>query len=167
MVWKEKCPAFAGYTGIAMTSYSEERAPIDPPSPGAQIVSFERPPNALQRAVQQRAQEHMEALQAKPKVSLLRRVVTLLLAAIPVFLLLAGFLVAVQAVRFIAALYANSHKAEPPAQQQEMPVEPSRPGLIMLVPDRAIPADPAASAPAVSDQAPAAQPPAEHTPPTR
>jgi len=147
-----------------MTSYSEERAPVDPPSPGAQIVSFERPPNALQRAVQQRAQEHMEALQAKPKVSLVRRVVTLLLAAIPVFLLLAGFLLAVQAVRFIATLYANSHKAEPPAQQQEMPVEPSQPGVIMLLPDRTIPVDPAASDPAASDQAPA-QPPAEHTPP--
>lgn len=127
-----------------MTSSSEERAPIDPPSPSAQVVSFERPPNALQRAVQQRAQEYMEVLQAKPKVSLLRRAVTLLLAAIPVFLLFAGFLLAIQAVRFITSLYATDNQAQPPEQHQETTVEPSQPGVIMLVPDRSIPVDPAA-----------------------
>ena len=89
----------------------------------------------------------MEVLQAKPKVSVLRRAVTLLLAAIPVFLLFAGFLIAIQAVRFITSLYATDSQAQPPAQEQETPVEPSRPGVIMLMPDRNIPVDPAQSQP--------------------
>jgi len=134
-----------------MTQSSEERVP----SPGddsstARILPFERPQSELQRAVQQRAQERIEAEQIKPKVSNVRRLMTLIAALVPVLLTLAGFLVAVQAVRFVTSLYATPPApAEAPAAEQAP--EPSQPGVIMLVPDRSIPVDPAKQAPATTE----------------
>lgn len=132
-----------------MTQSSEERVPTGDDPSTARILPFERPLSELQRAVQQRAQERIEAEQIKPKVSNVRRVMTLLAALVPVLLLLAGFLVAVQAVRFITSLYA-----QPPASAEApvavAPEEPSQPGVIMLVPDRSIQVDPVPQAPAAA-----------------
>jgi len=143
-----------------MTQSSEERVPSSGEVPsGAQILPFERPQSELQRAVQQRAQERIEAEQIKPKVSNVRRLMTLLAALVPVLLTLAGFLVAVQAVRFITALYATPPAAvEAPAAAEP---EPQEPGVVMLVPDRSIPVDSAKQAPAdPSSAAPKAPQPA-------
>ncbi|HWK74041.1 MAG TPA: hypothetical protein VNQ81_07205 [Povalibacter sp.] len=144
-----------------MTQSSEERVPsTGDDSSTARILPFERPQNELQRAVQQRAQERIEAERVKPKVSNVRRFMTLLAALVPVLLLLAGFLVAVQAVRFITSLYAGRPEpVEAPAATEQAP-EPSQPGLIMLVPDRSIPVDSAKQAPATTEPSDAPKAPA-------
>jgi hypothetical protein len=136
-----------------MTQSSEERAPSTEDSQqSARILPFERPQSELQRAVQQRAQERIEAEQIKPKVSNVRRIMTLAAALVPVLLLFSGFLIAVQAVRFITSLYATQPEPEPPVAV-EQPAEPSQPGVVMLVPDRSIPADPPKNAPANGESA--------------
>lgn len=143
-----------------MTQSSEERVPAEGDEPStARILPFERPPSELQRAVQQRAQERIEAEQIKPKVSNVRRVMTLIVALVPVLLLLAGFLVAVQAVRFITSLYAQppAPVEAPPAESQEQ--EPPQPGVVILVPDRSIPVDAAKQAPATAEPPDAAKAP--------
>jgi len=71
-----------------MTQSSEERVPsTEDESSTARILPFERPQSELQRAVQQRAQERIEAEQIKPKVSNVRRFMTLIAALVPVLLL--------------------------------------------------------------------------------
>lgn len=167
MVWGGSGQDLRVTLAIAMTPSSEERAPslvADEPQPTAQVLSFERPPSPLQRAVQQRAQEHIEAEKIKPKVSLVRRVATLLIAAIPVFLLFSGFLIAVQAVRFITSLYATDAGSQAPVPQQETPVEPTQPGVIMLVPDRSITVDQAHTSQSPTDQAPVGAEPSVRAP---
>jgi hypothetical protein len=129
-----------------MTQSSEERVPqSSDPSPTARIIPFERPLSELQRAVQQRAQERLEAENVKPKVSKARRIITFAIALIPVALIFSGFLVAVHAVRVITSLYAT-----PPAQTSQ-PVEeapePPQPGVVILVPEKTAPAEPAKPTP--------------------
>lgn len=127
-----------------MSQSSEERVPQTTDSPpGARIIPFERPQSELQRAVQQRAQARIEAEAIKPKASPTRRIVTFAVALIPVAIIFSGFLVAVHAVRIITSLYAKpaSQTAAPVA---ETPAEP-QPGVVMLVPDKAVvPDEPAA-----------------------
>lgn len=133
-----------------MSQSSEERASSTEDSQStARILPFERPQSELQRAVQQRAQERIEAEQIKPKVSNVRRIMTLAAALVPVVLLFSGFLIAVQAVRFITSLYSSQPEPEPVAVEQ--PAEPPQPGVVMLVPDRSIPADPPKQAPAANE----------------
>ena len=128
-----------------MTQSSEERVPqSSDPSPGARIIPFERPLSELQRAVQRRAQERLEAESRPQKVSNARRLITFAVALIPVALIFSGFLVAVHAVRVITSLYAT------PAVQTSEPIEaapePQQPGVVILVPEASVaPATPAES----------------------
>ena len=129
-----------------MTQSSEERVPqSSDPSPGARIIPFERPLSELQRAVQQRAQERLEAESVKPKVSKARRIITFAIALIPVALIFSGFLVAVHAVRVITSLYATP--ATQTTQPMEEAPEPQQPGVVILVPEKTAPAEPATPAP--------------------
>lgn len=116
-----------------MNQSSEERVLQSPDSPpSARIIPFERPLSELQRAVQQRAQEHMEAQENKPKVSGMRRLLTFAVALIPVTLIFSGFLVAVHAVRVITSLYAQPPAATAPV---EAVAEPPQPGVVILMPE--------------------------------
>jgi len=128
-----------------MTQSSEERVPQISESPStARIIPFERQ-SELQRAVQQRAQERLEADAIKPKVPIARRLVTFAVALIPVVLIFSGFVVTVHAVRLITSLYAAS---TPAPEQQAPPVEEPQqitPGVVMLVPDQSIKVPAAAS----------------------
>lgn len=124
-----------------MTQTSEERIPHAEQAPSsAQIIPFERPQNPLQRAVQQRAQEHLDAQSVKPKKSPARMAITFAAALIPVALIFSGFLVAVQAVRLITSLYLTPQEsAAETAVPEAMTPEPPQPGVVMLVPDKSIP----------------------------
>ncbi len=120
-----------------MTQSSEERAVSPSSSPSsARIIPFERPQNELQRAVQQRAQERLDAEGTEPKPSTVRRLVTFAVAMIPVAIIFSGFLLAVQAVRVITALYLTP--APTAAQEAPAAEEVQQPGVIMLVPDKSI-----------------------------
>ena len=123
-----------------MTQSSEERIPSANDTPtSAQIIPFERPQSALQRAVQQRAQEHLDAQSVKPKKSPARMAITFAIALIPVAIIFTGFLIAVQAVRLITSLYLTPQEssAETAAPEAQAP-EPPQPGVVMLVPDKSI-----------------------------
>ena len=123
-----------------MTQSSEERIPSANDTPtSAQIIPFERPQSALQRAVQQRAQEHLDAQSVKPKKSPARMAITFAIALIPVAIIFTGFLIAVQAVRLITSLYLTPQEssAETAAREAQAP-EPPQPGVVMLVPDKSI-----------------------------
>jgi hypothetical protein len=131
-----------------MTQSSEERLPEAPVSqPTARIIPFDRQ-SELQRAVQQRAQEHLDAEAIKPKVPLVRRVVIFAVALIPVAIIVAGFMATVHAVRVITSLYAPAPATQtPPAEAQAE----SQPGVVILVPDKSIippPAETQSSTPA-------------------
>ena len=133
-----------------MTQTSEERLPQSSSSQHtARIIPFERQ-SELQRAVQQRAQERIEAESIKPKVPVVRRLLTFAAALIPVAIIFSGFLVAVQAVRMITSLYAT------PANEPAAPVEevqaPVQPGVVILVPDKSVAPLPPANPPAAEDQ---------------
>lgn len=117
-----------------MTHTSEERVLTDSQPSSAQIIPFERQ-SELQRAVQQRAQERIDAESVKPKVSATRRIITFAVALIPVTIIFSGFLVAVHAVRIITSLYPKEDT------QTSVPTpEPtsSEPGVVILVPDKSI-----------------------------
>ncbi|HEY6644957.1 hypothetical protein [Povalibacter sp.] len=133
-----------------MTQSSEERLPESPtPQATARIIPFDRQ-SELQRAVQQRAQEHLDAEAAKPKVPILRRVVIFLVALIPVAIIVAGFMMTVHAVRVITSLYATTPDTQPAPPPAEVPSEPQS-GVVILVPDRTMlppPADTQPAAPA-------------------
>ena len=120
-----------------MTQSSEDYVsqPADSPST-ARVLPFDRQ-SELQRAVQRRAQERIEAEAIKPRIPLVRRLITLAVALIPVTLIFSGFLIAVQAVRIITALYTSpaTHALQPPPAAVEAP---SQPGLIILVPDKSV-----------------------------
>jgi hypothetical protein len=125
-----------------MTQTSEERIPADVPTP-ARILPFERQ-SELQRAIQQRAQERMDADSVKPTVPVARRLFTFAVALIPVGLIFSGFLLAVHAVRIITSLYAKEDAATSvPAPD----FESSEPGVVILVPDKAITPAPAEAPP--------------------
>lgn len=129
-----------------MSQPSEERLSDEPAAPQkARVIPFERPQSDLQRAVQIRAQERIDAESIKPKISPLRSLVTLAVALIPVLLIFSGFFVAVQAVRLITSLYATPAQATAPEQEQSP--QPQQPGVVMLVPDRSIAAMPPAQSP--------------------
>ncbi|HMN45791.1 MAG TPA: hypothetical protein PKE27_14530 [Povalibacter sp.] len=120
-----------------MTSSSEERLPSDSAAPHtARIIPFDRQ-SELQRAVQQRAQERLDAEAIKPKVPIARRLITFAVALIPVTIIFSGFLLAVHAVRVITSLYATTPatQAAPPAPVAEAP---SQPGVVILVPDKTL-----------------------------
>lgn len=135
-----------------MTQSSEERMPESAaPASTARIIPFERPQTVLQRAVQERAQERIEAAKIKPKVSPLRRVITFAVALIPVSIIFTGFLLAVHAVRVITSLYSQPAPAQS-APQEEAPPEPSQPGIVILVPDKSV-------APQAAKEPPATQQP--------
>ncbi|MFL6548789.1 MAG: hypothetical protein ACJ8OJ_08840 [Povalibacter sp.] len=139
-----------------MTQSSEERIPqSSDPLPSARIIPFERPQSELQRAVQQRAQERLEAEGKKPKASKARRLITFGVALIPVTLIFSGFLVAVHAVRIITSLYATPAVQTSPtteaASEVEAAPEVQQPGVVMLMPESAskakAPTEPAKPAP--------------------
>jgi len=119
-----------------MTPSSEERLPQDSVPPHtARIIPFDRQ-SELQRAVQQRAQEHLDAAAIKPKVPIARRLITFAVALIPVAIIFTGFLLAVHAVRVITSLYATTPATQPtPPPVEETPTEP---GVVILVPDKTI-----------------------------
>lgn len=124
-----------------MTHTSEERVPRSDDAPqSAQIIPFERPQNELQRAVQRRAQEHLEALSVKPKKSFARQAITFAIALIPVGIIFTGFVVSVQAVRFISSLYLSPQATANVAPEQPVVEDPpeQRPGVVMIVPDKSI-----------------------------
>jgi hypothetical protein len=136
-----------------MTQSSEERVLQSPDSPpSARIIPFERPVSELQRAVQQRAQERIEAEEHKPKVSKTRRLVTFAVALIPVTIIFSGFLVAVHAVRVITSLYATPTKTT--SQPVEAAPEAPEPGVVILVPDSSVAPKPAPEASAPAQPAP-------------
>jgi hypothetical protein len=134
-----------------MTQSSEERLPEAPLSqPTARIIPFDRQ-SELQRAVQQRAQEHLDAEAIKPKVPLVRRVVIFAVALIPVAIIVAGFMATVHAVRVITSLYAPA--PAPPPPPAEVPAESQR-GVVILMPDKTVtppPAETPATVPAESN----------------
>ncbi len=131
-----------------MTQSSEERIPqSSAPQPTARIIPFDRQ-SELQRAVQQRAQEHLDAEAVKPKVPIVRRLVIFAVALIPVAIIVAGFMATVHAVRVITSLYAPTPTPPPPAEEVQAQ---SQPGVVILVPDKSIappPADTQPSTPA-------------------
>lgn len=142
-----------------MTQSSEERMPqTAAPTSTARIIPFERPQTELQRAVQERAQERIEAAKIKPKVSPLRRIVTFAVALIPVSIIFTGFLLAVHAVRVITSLYAQPTPAQSIPAPEETTAEPSQPGVIILVPDKSVPPESATQPPATVQQPPAREP---------
>jgi len=130
-----------------MTQSSEERVPESENVPSAVIIPFERQ-SELQRAVQQRAQERIEAQSVKPKVPTARRLVIFAVALIPVSLVFTGFVLAVHAVRVITSLYATPPaQSAAPAAEVAAP-EPQQPGVVILVPEQpAVTANPKSDAP--------------------
>lgn len=124
-----------------MSQQPNERVSDQPAAPHkARILPFERPQSELQRAVQIRAQERIDAESIKPKTSAVRSLVTLAAALVPVLLIFSGFFVAVHAVRLITSLYATAPQVEAPAPEQSelQTPEPPQPGVVILVPDRSI-----------------------------
>jgi hypothetical protein len=120
-----------------MNQSSEEFVPQTAEAPPtARIIPFERPQSELQRAVQQRAQECIEAEGKPQKVSKTRRLVTFAVALIPVAIIFTGFLFAVHAVRVITSLYSNLPTANEPAPAAP---EAPQPGVVILVPHSAVP----------------------------
>lgn len=132
-----------------MSQQSEERLSDESAAPQkARVIPFERPQSELQRAVQVRAQEWIDAENIKPKISPLRSLVILAAALIPVLLIFSGFFVAVQAVRLITSLYATAPAAPAPEPSPEQfEAQPQQPGVVMLVPDRSIASPPPAQSP--------------------
>lgn len=140
-----------------MSQQPQERASDQPVAPQkARILPFERPQSELQRAVQLRAQERIDAESVKPKTSPLRSIVTLLAALVPVLLIFSGFFVAVHAVRLITSLYMSAPQSPAPAtveQAEVSPPEASQPGVVILVPDRTIkPLAPSTHAPTTDER---------------
>lgn len=130
-----------------MSQQPEERLSDEPAAPQkARVIPFEKPPSDLQRAVQIRAQERIDAESIKPKRSPVRSILALAVAAVPVLLIFSGFFVAVQAVRLITSLYATPAQVQAPAPE-EPEVQPPQPGVVILVPDRSIAAPPPAQTP--------------------
>lgn len=129
-----------------MSQPSEERLSDESAAPPkARVIPFERPQSELQRAVQIRAQERIDAESIKPKRSPVRSILTLAAALVPVLLIFSGFFVAVQAVRLITSLYAAAPQSQAaPQQLQELSAQPQQPGVVMLVPDRSITSAPPA-----------------------
>lgn len=126
-----------------MNDASEERAPDtrEPLPPKGRVLPFEKPQNAMQRAVQVRAQEQVERQRYKPKVAPLRVVVTVGVALLPVLLLLGAADIFVRGMHLIMSM----HAAKAPTQQSApQPVQPApeqpvqqQEGVIMLVPPQA------------------------------
>jgi hypothetical protein len=102
-----------------MSHTSEDRVPSATESQeGATIIPFERPQSELQKAVQLRAQEHIERIRKREKEKRrphpMRVAIVLVLAAIPVFLIFGAvdaFLRAVQ--KFTAVAESTPTQAEP------------------------------------------------------
>jgi hypothetical protein len=122
-----------------MNDASEERVTSaeEPLPPKARVLPFEKPQNALQRAVLVRAQEQVERQRYKPKVAPLRLVVTFCVALVPVILLLGAADVIVRGIHLLVSLHARRAPVEQSAPQQvEQPQVEQQPGVILLVPPR-------------------------------
>lgn len=98
-------------------------------------ATAERPPNDLQRAMQQRAQESLERSRerSKTKPAPLKWTVTLALALVPVLILVAGIDAFVRVFHKINDAYSKLPvpAPEPQAPTVREPVE-QRPGIIIL-----------------------------------
>ena len=113
-----------------MSQRPEEPLSDEPAAPQkARVIPFERPQSELQRAVQIRAQERIDAESVKPKRSPVRSILTLAAALVPVLLIFSGFFVAVQAVRLITSLYATAPQSQAaPQQSEDLSAQPQQPG---------------------------------------
>lgn len=124
-----------------MNQQPEDHLSDEPAPQMARVIPFEKPPSDLQRAIQIRAQERINAESVKSRKSPMRSIVGLAMALVPVLLIFSGFFVAVQAVRLITSLYATPQSQEasaPEAYTAEPEVQVVQPGVVMLVPDRSI-----------------------------
>jgi hypothetical protein len=145
--WSVPVAGHARYTfGIQSTAFimshtSEDRVPATAESQeGATILPFERPQSELQRAVQMRAQDHIERIrkreEEKRRPNPLRVAIVMVLAAIPVILIFGAvdkFLTAIQ--KYTAAMYATPADSAP-QPETEQPIESSsQPGMVFLQPN--------------------------------
>jgi hypothetical protein len=132
---------------------SEQVIPLPTP---ARVVPFERPQSELQKAVQQRAQEMIDrenerAVRARP--AMLRRVLTVALATIPVILTFGAAIGFVGALRQFNTTVFESTPADVPANEsatQASPPTSAEPGVVILQP-YSIPVEPQIPPPAARD----------------
>jgi hypothetical protein len=121
-----------------MTPSSEERVPEQtPPHHKARILPFERPQSVAQRAVQQRAQETLDLEQTRSKIKVtkltpLRWLLLIVIAAIPMALTLGAVDGILRAMGMVNAMYQkeDTQRVEPPPVEEES--SPQEPGVIML-----------------------------------
>lgn len=125
-----------------MTQHSEDRLEDESPA-SAHILPFERPQSALQRAVQQRAQERMDRdrERSRMKPAPLRWLIIALIAAIPVVLLFGAV------DRFLHVFYKmnDSLQSAPPPDASPKPQQPAtspQPGVVILQPVEPAPLEP-------------------------
>jgi hypothetical protein len=122
-----------------MSHTSEDRVlTADEPVDGARILPFERPQSELQKAVQARAQEHLDRERAREKesrkVAPLRSLIIVILAAIPVIAIFGAvdqFLRVVQKFMAIQAEQPAQTAPEPAPQIQSS----SEDGIVFLQPE--------------------------------
>lgn len=112
---------------------------VGPEPPKAQVLPFERPQSELQKAVQQRAQETIDRERdraALQRPAPWRRVLTLALAAIPVFLTFGAAVGFVGALRqFHSTVFSSPSPAPASANgAQQPPVTSSDPDVVILQP---------------------------------
>lgn len=130
-----------------MNDASENRASDggEPLPPMGRVLPFGKPQNALQQAVQARAQEQVERQLQKPKPEPLRRVVTFCVALVPVLLLLGAVDVVVRGIHMLVTLRAKMPVEQSAPQPVEQPQIEQQPGVIMLVPSQGSESRPAPS----------------------
>lgn len=151
-----------------MSQQSEERLPeaAEAQSPStARILPFERPQSDLQRAIQLRAREAMALDRDRDRVvnkpPLLRWIIILVIAMIPVFLMFGavdGFLRALQQYN---RTIENQPATPAPEAVAAPPVRSSEPGVILLQPYIAPPASNPEAQPSTPAETPSADAPAE------
>jgi hypothetical protein len=124
-----------------MSHTSEDRVPSadEQRTEGARIIPFERPQSELQKAMQARAQEHLDREREREKesrkVAPLRSIVIVILAAIPVIAIFGAvdqFLRVVQKFMAIQASQPAQTTPEPAAEQVE---SSSEDGVVFLQPN--------------------------------
>jgi hypothetical protein len=130
-----------------MSHSSEERVSDSAVSANsARVVPFQRPQSELQRAVQERAQESMarERDRASQRPPPWRRVLLLVLAAVPVALTFGAALAFVGALRqFNSAVFNSTASSPAPTETSQAPTStPSTSDVVMLQPFATPPAPP-------------------------
>jgi hypothetical protein len=140
-----------------MSHTSEDRVPSEAESQdSATILPFERPQSELQRAVQMRAQDHIERIRQreaeKRRPHPLRVAIVVVLAAIPVILIFGAV------DKFLTAIQKYTASFDTPPVQSELQPEPpepiessSEPGMVFLQPNL----DSQKTPPAKTEQTPA------------